>query len=107
MQVWLKMEDVFSAIHGDLVTELFNKEIKGRCGPFPCMFNTNTDSVNTSFKTIIALTILKVALKQFHFKTSSKHKKLTRSGKELHSSRVKSLKKKLSGYRIYIASDLH
>lgn len=102
------MQDVFSAIHGDLVTELFNKEIKGTCGPFPCMFNTNTDSVNTSFRRIIALIILKVSLKQqFHFKTSSKHKKLTRSGKELYSSRVKSLKKKLSGYRISIAIDLH
>ena len=55
------MQDVFSAIHGDLVTELFNKEIKGTCGPFPCMFNTNTDSVNTSFRRIIALIILSLS----------------------------------------------
>ena len=45
--------------------------------------------------------MLKVALsQQLHLKTSSKHKELTKSGKELHLSHVKSLKEELSGYGI-------
>ena len=45
--------------------------------------------------------MLKVALRQqLHLKTSSRHKELTKSGKELHLSHVKSLKEKLLGYRI-------
>ena len=39
--------DVFSTIHGDLRTELFNKETKGTSGLFRCGFSTNIDSVNT------------------------------------------------------------
>ena len=30
----------FSAVHGDLITELFNKETKGTSGPFRCGFST-------------------------------------------------------------------
>ena len=45
--------------------------------------------------------MLRVALsQQLHLKTSSKHKELTKSGKELHLSHVKSLKEELSGYGI-------
>ena len=45
--------------------------------------------------------MLKVALRQqLHLKTSSRHKELTKSGKELHLSHVKSLKEKLLGYGI-------
>ena len=55
--------DVFSKIHGNLVTELFNKETKGTSGPFRCGFNTNIDSVNTWINTIHMHTMLKVALR--------------------------------------------
>ena len=44
--------------------------------------------------------MLKVALRQLHLKTSSRHKELTKSGKELHLSHVKSLNEKLSRYGI-------
>ena len=54
---------VFSTIHSDLVTELFNKETKAplvlstvRCG-----FSTNIDSVNTWVNPIHMHTMLKVA----------------------------------------------
>ena len=43
--------------------------------------------------------MLKVAERQqLHLKTSSKQKELTKSGKELHLSHLKSWKEKLSGY---------
>ena len=91
--------DVFSTIHGDLVTKLFNKETKGTSGPFRCSFSTNTDSVNTWVDTIHIHTMLKVALgQQLHLKTFSRHKELTKSSKELSLLHVKSLKEKLSGY---------
>ena len=91
--------DAFSAIHGDLVTEFFNKETKSTSGPFRCGLRANIESVNTWVNTIHIHIMLKVALKQqLHLKTSSRHKELTKSGKELHLSHVKSLKEKLSGY---------
>ena len=39
--------ETFSAIHRDLVTELFKKETKGTAGPFRCGFSTDIGSVNT------------------------------------------------------------
>ena len=93
--------DVFSTVLGDLVTGFFNKETKGTSGPFHCGFSTNIDSVNTWVNTIHIHTIPKVALRQqLHLKTSSRQKELTKSGKELHLSHVKSLKEKLSEYGI-------
>ena len=51
---------VFSAIHSDLVTELFNKETKGFSVPFHWVFITDIDSVNTWLNTIhISLKLLK------------------------------------------------
>ena len=93
--------DVFSTIHGDLVTELFNKDTKGTSGPFRCSFSINIDSVNIWVNMIHIYIMLKVALRQqLHLKASSRDKELTKSGKELHLSHVKSLKEKLSGYGI-------
>ena len=42
----------FSSIHGDLITELFNKETKGAGGPFRAGFNTNIEAVDTWVKAI-------------------------------------------------------
>ena len=52
---------VFSRIHSDLVTELFNRETKGTSGPFRCGFSTHIDSLNTYVNTIHIHTMLKVA----------------------------------------------
>ena len=49
--------------HGDLVTELFNKETKGTCGSFCYGFN-KIDLVNSWVNTINTHTMLKVALIQ-------------------------------------------
>ena len=95
--------DVFSKVHGDLVTQLvtFNKEKKGTSALFRSGFSANINIVNTWVNTIHIHTRLKVALRQqLHHKTSSKHKELTESSKEMHSSHVESLKKNLSGYGI-------
>ena len=93
--------DVFSTIHDDLVTELFNKETKGTSDAFRCGFNTNTVSVNTWVNTIHIHVMLKVALRQqLRLKTSLRHKELIKNVKEFHLSHVKYLKEKLSGYGI-------
>ena len=93
--------DVFSIVHGDLVTQLFNKGTKGTSGPFRCGFCTNIDSVNTWVNTIYIHAMPKVALRQqLHLKTSLRHNELTKSGQELHLLHIKSLKEKLSGYGI-------
>ena len=39
--------NVFSTIHGDLVTELFNRETKVTFDCIRCCFSTNINSVNT------------------------------------------------------------
>ena len=78
--------DVFSKVHGDLVTQLvtFNKEKKGTSALFRSGFSANINIVNTWVNTIHIHTRLKVALRQqLHHKTSSKHKELTESSKEI------------------------
>eukprot|EP00794_Sanderia_malayensis_P014962 gene14962-16504_t len=67
----------FSSTHGDLVTELFNKECKGTAGPFRASFSTNTRAVNTWGRTIHVHSLLRTTTrKQLHVKTSSNTKKL-------------------------------
>ena len=93
--------DKFSAIHGDLFTELFNKETKGTAGPFRSGFSTDIDAVNCWVNTIHIHTLLRKELhKCLHIKTSSKHKEITPRGIKTHVDHVKSLKQKLYGYGI-------
>ena len=49
----------FSAIHGDLFTELFNKETKSTADPFRSGFSTDVDAVNCWVNTIHIHTLLK------------------------------------------------
>ena len=49
---------VFSTIHSDLVTELFNKETKSTSGPLCCDFSINIDSVNNCVNNIHILSCL-------------------------------------------------
>ena len=91
--------DKFSAIHGDLHTELFNREAKGTAGPYRSGFSTNVNAVNTWIATSHIHSKLRVALKQQLFlKTSSVHKENTPGGKKLHQKHVDSLKRTLRGY---------
>ena len=51
--------DRFSAIHGDLFTELFNKETKSTAGPFGFGFSTDIAAVNCWVNTIHIHTLLR------------------------------------------------
>ena len=51
---------VFSTIHSDLVTKLYNEETKDTSGPFRCGFSTNINSVSTWVNTIHIHTMLKL-----------------------------------------------
>ena len=63
--------DTFSAIHGDLMTELFNRETKGTSGPFRSGFSTDIDAVNTWVNTIHIHAMLRKGLHRLlHMKTS-------------------------------------
>ncbi len=42
----------FATVHGDLVTEYFNRETKGTAGPFRSGFSTNIETTNNWVKTI-------------------------------------------------------
>ena len=44
--------DTFSSVHGDLITEFFNKETKSTAGPFRAGFSTDINAVNNWVKTI-------------------------------------------------------
>ena len=91
--------DKFSSIHGDLITEIFNKETKGNSGPFRKGFSTDIDTVSTWVNTIHIHSQLRVALRQkLHIKTSTKHKEITSSGIMKHINHVKSLKATLRKY---------
>ena len=93
--------DKFSAIHGDLVTEPFNKECKGTSGPFRAGFSTNIDAVNTWVKTIHIHSLVRSTMrKQLQLKTSSKHKEMTEGMKKKHADHVRKLKSKLDAYGI-------
>ena len=97
--------DQFSSLHGDLYTELFNKETKSTCGPFRSGFSTSNESVNNWVQTIHIHSEMRIALrKMLKHKTSSKHKEMTTDGKSLHKKHVDNLKQKLIGYGVDLFS---
>ena len=78
--------DPFSSLHGDLHTELFNRERKSTCGSG---FSTSSDAVNNPVQTIHIHSELRVALrKMLRVKTSFKHKEMTTGGKKNHEKHV-------------------
>ena len=93
--------DPFSSLHGDLHTELFNRETKSTCGPFRSGFSTSNEFVNNWVQTIHIHSELWTALrKMLKHKTSSKHKEMTPGGKSLHKKHVDNLKQKLIDYGV-------
>ena len=91
--------DRFSTIHGDLITELFNKETKGTAGPFRSEFSSNIEAVNTWVHTIHVHSKLRVIFREhLRTKTSAKHKELTPGSKKKHMEHVKNLRAKLKSY---------
>ena len=86
----------FATVHGDLVTEYFNRETKGTAGPFRSGYSTNVDTTNKWVKTVHIHAKLWLAMRdKLNIKTTSMHKELTDSGKTRHSINVDNLKKKL------------
>ena len=64
----------FSAIHGDLVTEHFNREPKGTAGPFRSGYSTDLHALNRWVKTSHIHSTLREAMnKRFRLSTSSAH----------------------------------
>ena len=91
----------FSSIHGDLITELFNKETKRTRGPMRAGFSTNHKAVNEWITTIhIHGRVREEFKKLLMLKTSSKHKELTNGGKIKHYNHVLSLKKTSDDYGV-------
>ena len=91
----------FSSIHGDLITELFNKETKGAGGPFRGGYSTSIEAVNTWVNTIHIHSRLKQSFKKaILYNTSSRHKELTPGGMKLHQDHIQKLKTKLKEYGV-------
>ena len=91
----------FSAIHGDLVTEHFNRETKGTAGPFRSGYSTDLHTLNRWLKTSHIHSTLREAMKKrFRLNTSSTHKELTFRNKKHHHDHAKKLKKQLAGYNV-------
>ena len=79
----------FSAIHGDLVTEHFNKETEGTACPFRSGYSTDLQALNRWIKTSHIHSNLRVAvIKKFSLYTSSAHKELTIRNKRRHHQHV-------------------
>ena len=91
----------FSIVHGDLVTEIFNKETKGTSRPYCSGFSRKAETVSTWVNTIHIHSKLRIALRQhLQLKKSSVHKKMTLSGIILHKKHVETLKNPLKNYGI-------
>ena len=91
----------FTSIHGDLITELFNKLTKDTAGPFRAGFSNDISAVNTWVRTIHVHCKLREKFRNMvAFKTSSKHKELCNGSKKIHSKHVTKLKKQLVLYGI-------
>ena len=93
----------FSAIHGDLVTEHFNRETKGTAGPFRSGYSTDLHALNRWVKTshIHIFTLREAMKKRFRLNHSSTHKELTCRNKKRQHGHVKKLKKHLVDYNVH------
>ena len=93
----------FSTIHGDLVTEHFNKETKGTAGPFRSGYSTAIYAVNKWIKTSHIHSKMQTMLwKNLKVFTSQAHKETTPGNKRLHFEHVRSLKAKLKQNNVNI-----
>ena len=75
----------FSGLHGDLLTELFNKETKGNAGPFRSGYSTKVKSVNTWVRTSHIHCEIRSELKEkLKLSTSTTHKEMSSSNMKRH-----------------------
>ena len=91
--------DTFSSVHGDLVTEYLNREMKGTSGPFRSGHST---SLEKRLKWINTAHIHAKLREQFkdtmRIKTTTVHKELTNAAKKQFNLDVNKLKSKLLSY---------
>ena len=86
----------FISVHGDLITEHFNKLTKDTAGPFRAGFSTDISAVNTWVCTIHMHCKLREKFRNMvAFKTSSKHNELCSGSKKIHSKHVTKQKQQL------------
>ena len=91
----------FASVHGDLVTEYFNRETKGNAAPFRLGYSTDIELVNKWVANTHIHTKLRMTMRdKLNMKTSSTHKELTEGGKKKHEKHVNSLKETLISYQI-------
>ena len=91
----------FSAINGDLVTEIFNGQIKRQARSHASGFSTNIDRVNDWVNTAnIHAQIKAVFLGKLRLTTTSQHKECTPNSRRLHYDHLKALKQQLRQYGI-------
>ena len=90
--------DLFSAIHGDLVTEIFNGATKRQGGPHRGGFTNDVHVLNTWIKTTHIHAKIRTELKnKIHLKTSSVPKESTPSGKKYFPQSCSIVKSKARG----------
>ena len=90
-----------AAVHGDLVTEYFNRETINTAATFRQGYSTNTSTTNKWVNTIHIHAKIRMAMHdRINTKTSSTHKELTDSAKQKHDENVRSLKDNLKSYNM-------
>ena len=83
----------FTAVHGDLITEWFNKQTKGKGGPFRSGYSTKISSLNTYVRTMHIHADLHQEMKtMLMINTSSTHKEMILRSMKRHRRHVHNLK---------------
>ena len=91
--------DSFSCLHGDLMTEILNRQTKRQSGPHCAGFSTGIGKVNTWVATFyFRATVRQTVSDKIQLNTSTDHKECTPGARRLHSDNVKLLKEKMKSY---------
>ena len=78
----------FASVHGDLVTEYFNRETKGKAAPFSLGYSTDIELVNKWVSNTHIHAKLRMKMRdKLNMKTSSTHKEFTEGGKKTRETR--------------------
>ena len=89
--------DTFSAVHGDLITEWFNKQTKGKGGLFRSGYSTKLSAVNTYVRTMHIHAQLHLEMKiKLMINTSSSHKDLSPRAMKRHKTHVNDLNRTMT-----------
>ena len=86
----------FVSLHGDLITEIFNNQMKRQAGSHATGFSTNTIKVKDWVRTAhIRAKLQCIFIEKIKLQTNSCHKECTPRARKLHVSNVKALKQQL------------